>query len=237
MKYRGQALAVVATWVILLVAGCGTKVNALRVNPSEISLRQVGATLQIEANPVDPAGATVAEAELTYRSREPEIATVSAAGLVAAVGHGTTQITIRAEGTDLMEFVRVVVRLPGRVDIRPRTLTCFIGAEKTLEARVFDAGDEEIRGAPIEWSTSDESKLTIDGGRITGIDEGEVIVTASSLGTKGTSQVKVAWAPAQQAMIDAENRTKARRGKRGGSRGGGQDRGAGDWDPRMQMFQ
>ncbi len=221
----------------LFCASCGPDARAVSVTPSEINLSQVGATMQIDSEPRDRLGARVG-AVVSYRSREPEVASVGASGLVTAQGHGTTTIVVQVEGTDLMEFVHVTVGLPERLEISPRATTCYIGGVKKLRAKVLDHSGKAFHNVHFDWATSDSAKLTIDEeGEIVGVDEGDVEITATAMGLKGTSKINVAWAPGQKAMLEAEKR--ASRGGRGRGRGRGRGQGegqGGDWDPRLSMW-
>ena len=235
MRRWTSLLFVFIAGAALFAAACGPDARSVAVTPSEINLAQVGATLQIETEPRDRLGARVGAA-VSYRSREPEVASVSPSGLVTAQGHGTTTVVIQVEGTELMEFVHVTVRLADRIEISPRATTCYIGGVKRLRAKVLDHNGKAFTNVHFDWVTSDVTKATVDAeGEIVGVDEGDVEITATAMGLKGISKINVSWAPGQKAMLEAEKRAgRGGRGKgRGRSKGGDQ---GGDWDPRLSMW-
>ena len=149
--------AIIGVATSLSLVACRPRVQSLSLNPSEINLGQVGATLQIEAEPRDRLGARVGEAIVSYRSRDPEIASVSSTGLVTARGSGTTTIVVQVEGSEAMEFVHVEVRVPERLELRPTATTCYIGGLKRLEAQVLDHNGKVFSNVHFDWSSSDES--------------------------------------------------------------------------------
>lgn len=241
--YQGEGGSMRRSVFLLVLAGtvvftsCGPEARSVAVTPTEVNMSSAGATIQIDAEPRDRLGARVNGAVLAYRSRAPEVASVSSTGLVRAEGHGTTTIVVQVEGTELMEFVHVTVRLPERVDIRPGATTCYIGGLKQLKARVLDHSGKAFQNVHFDWSSSDETKARVDNGEVVGIEEGEVEITATAMGLKATSKISVSWAPGQKAMLEAEERAGRGGGGKRGGRGQGQGEGGGGaWDPRLSMW-
>jgi hypothetical protein len=222
---------------VAALVGCGPKPSTIVVTPAEAVISKAGGTVQLDVEVRDRRGAKVSGFVVEYRSRDPQVATVSSTGLVTAAGHGTTMVDVRLEGTDVMEFVRLVVRLPAKIEVRPRTAECHIGGLKQLSAEVLDHEGKAFQNVSFEWASSDESKARVENGEIVGVDEGEILVTAKALGLEGSSKVRITWAPGQKAMIEAEKRFNARasRGRGGQKNGGGGGDGAGT-DPRLGMF-
>lgn len=219
---------------VLASVACSS-VNTISVNPAECSFSKVGATLQLDVEPRDRRGAKMSGIALNYQSRDPSVASVSTAGLVTATGHGSATLVVQAEGTDVMEFVRVVVRLPKRIEVRPANSSVFIGGVEKLTAKVLDYDDKVIQNVPIQWSTSNEKIATVVKGDVTGIDEGDVVITATGLDLKGQSKLRVAWEPRLKAVLEQEKRFKGRGG--GGQRRGGGEKQS-EWsDPRLGIFQ
>jgi uncharacterized protein YjdB len=221
----------------LLLVACGASPDNISVTPAEGSMSKIGATLQLEAEARDRRGAKVSGVIISYKSRDPSVASVNSSGLVTAVNHGTTIIDVTIDGTDAMEFVRVTNRIPEKIDVRPSTGSVNIGGIQKLTAKVLDRDGKSFGNIRFEWSSSDESKASVDAGSVTGLDESEVVITASALGLKGTSKLRVVWAPGQKALIEAEKRFKARTNRARGRRsqgGGGSSTGS---DPRLGMFQ
>jgi uncharacterized protein YjdB len=222
-------------WWLLLAVGCSERVGSLTVVPEESTLGTVGQTIRLQAEPLTRHGASAKGVSLRFTSRDPSVATVDSSGLVTAVDHGATTVVVQAEGTEVMAFARVVVRIPQQVEVRPSSTSCFIGGRKKLTARVLDRDGEAIPGVAITWASSDEKMLSVDKqGNMVGLDEGVATVTASSVGLKGSSQVTVAWPPEQKAALQAAKRRRGRRSGGSGSNDGNQTKKG--WDPRLGMF-
>jgi len=209
-------------------------VHVISVNPSDISFSKVGATLQLEVEPRDRRGAKLSSVPMVYQSRDPSVATVSPSGLVTATGHGAATIVVQAQGTDVMEFAHVVVRLAKAMEVRPANTSVYIGGQEKLTAKVLDYDGKVIENVPIAWTVSNEKIATVEKGTVTGIDEGEVVVTAKGLGLEGQSNIRVQWEPRLKAVIDMEKKG----GGRGGRKRGGGGEKQGEWtDPRLGIFQ
>nr|MCU0624716.1 Ig-like domain-containing protein [Gemmatimonadaceae bacterium] len=72
----------------------GAALPTLSVAPAPVpSLAQLGATVPLTATVRDAAGVVVPGASVTWVSLDPAVATVSATGVVTAVGNGTARIT------------------------------------------------------------------------------------------------------------------------------------------------
>jgi uncharacterized protein YjdB len=229
-----RAVLVLAATIVLVA--CGPDVHSLRVEPTEIALNQAGATEQIKAEARDRLGEVPRGVRLTFRSQAPEIAAVSPNGLVTARGHGTTTVVVQAEGTSEMEFVRVVVRIPDRIELRPAITSCNIGGVRLLKAKVVDHNGTVFQNVPIVWSSSDETKAHVSReGEVQGVAEGDVEIFATALGLKTSSKISVIWGPEQRALLAGEKRGGGGGGgKRGGAKGQGQSGAA--WDPRLSMW-
>lgn len=73
-------------------------VDAVRVEPDEVTLEGVGATAQLTATAVDAFDVPVTTAVIEWSSSDEEVATVDEDGLVEAVGAGTAVISASAVG-------------------------------------------------------------------------------------------------------------------------------------------
>lgn len=220
--------------LVLASMACDS-VHTIAINPAECSFSKVGASLQLDVEPRDRRLGKMSGVVLSFTSRDPSVANVSSAGLVTAAGHGSTTLVVQAEGTDVMEFVRVVVRLPKRLEVRPANTSVYIGGMEKLTAKVLDYDDKVIKNIAVSWSTSNEKLAIVSKGAVTGIDEGEVVITAKALELEGKSNIRVAWEPRLKAAIEQEKRF-FKKGRGGGRRGGGKKQS--EWqDPRLEIFQ
>lgn len=87
--------------------------------------------------------------------------------------------------------VKVVITEP-TIDFNVSVLSLNIGDEYTIEAKV-DGKDKEI-----EWSSSDESVVKVDNGKITAIKTGKATIKARANGVEKTCDVTVKEKTAQQ---------------------------------------
>ena len=87
--------------------------------------------------------------------------------------------------------VKVVITEP-TIDFNVSVLSLNIGDEYTIEAKV-DGKDKEI-----EWSSSDESVVKVDNGKITAIKTGKATIKARANGVEKTCDVTVKEKNAQQ---------------------------------------
>lgn len=121
------------------------------------------------------------------------IATVGQKGKVKAKKLGYA--TIMATTTDKLKVrakckVRVILRAKS-VQIVPNYAVCYIGGTKTLKAVVKPAN---ATLKTVSWKSSDTSIATVTGGKVRGLAEGTVTITATAKdgsGKKGTCILKV----------------------------------------------
>ena len=96
--------------------------------------------------------------------------------------------------------VKVVITEP-TIDFNVSVLSLNIGDEYTIEAKV-DGKDKEI-----EWSSSDESVVKVDNGKITAIKTGKATIKARANGVEKTCEVTVKEKAVQQ---QAQNNSRKR---------------------------
>ncbi|MDE2806552.1 MAG: Ig-like domain-containing protein [Gemmatimonadota bacterium] len=82
-----------------------------------------------------------------------------------------------------------------------------LGESFQMTATVRDQDGQEIAGAPLNWSSNDNSVATIDAsGLVTSIQNGSAIVTAASGSASGTASITVAQRLAQFRVSPASSR-------------------------------
>ena len=87
----------------------GVSVTGVTLSPESLLLRNIGATAQLIAV-VSPGNA--ANKSITFSSSDPSVATVSAGGLVTAVGNGTAVITVTTTDGGKTAKCNVTVSIP-----------------------------------------------------------------------------------------------------------------------------
>ena len=184
-----KVLAAVA--VIGAMAACGPKedpvvaVTGISLNQSSVSL-EVGGTVSLTAT-VSPSNAT--DKSVTWSSSNTGVATV-AGGVVTAVAEGTASVTAAAGGKSAKCEVKVerkVVAVTG-VSLNKTTLTLSPGASFQLEATVSPSNADD---KTVKWTSSDDSKVTVENGLVKAVSPGTATVTATAGGKSSECKVTV----------------------------------------------
>jgi len=166
-------------------------VASVAVSPSSATL-VVGQTVELEAEPRDASGQPLGGRTVTWSSNRPEVATVTSTGIVAAVSPGTATITASSEGRSGTATIVVEAPSVNRVEVTPASTTVDLGGAFRLTATVYDSRGNVIPGAQVAWASSDPRIATVDNtGRVFGVKEGTVIITATSGAKAGTAAVRV----------------------------------------------
>ena len=191
-RRSGPALIVLA-----LIAACdgGTDPPVaanVNVSPSSVELTAVGETQQLTAFVVDRDGQVMAGAPVTWTSNDNAVASVSTAGLVTAVGNGSTVVTATSDGATGRTTVTVAQVLV-LLSVSPSADTLFsLGDTLQLTAQPFDANNNVIPDVSFEWSSSDESVATVDaGGLAIAVGNGSANITATGGGSTATAALTV----------------------------------------------
>ncbi|HVH68722.1 MAG TPA: Ig-like domain-containing protein [Gemmatimonadales bacterium] len=82
------------------------------------------------------------------------------------------------------------------VPVTPASGVIPVGQSLQLNATPKDSAGAPVAGLAVTWTTSDSAVATVDDqGRVTGLSQGSVIITATSGGKSGTAIVTVQGAP------------------------------------------
>ena len=166
-------------------------VASVAVSPTSATLI-VGQTLQLEAQPRDASGRPLDGRTMTWSTNRPDVATVTSTGIVAAVSPGTATITATSEGRSGTATIVVQAPTVSRVEVTPATATVNVGGSFRLTAIVYDSRGSVIPGAQVKWASSDLTIAIVDNtGRVLGLSEGNVVITATSGDKAGTASVRV----------------------------------------------
>jgi uncharacterized protein YjdB len=143
-------------------------------------LDAVGASLQLEARAQSSTGAVVPGKTFTFSSSSEAVATVSATGLVQAVGPGSATITARVDAVSASIHIEVQQH-PRSVEVTPGEATLdALQDTLTLVATVRDRNGHAAPGAAISWRSSDEAIATVSAaGLVTAVAGGSVTITAA----------------------------------------------------------
>ncbi|MFP5354133.1 MAG: Ig-like domain-containing protein [Gemmatimonadota bacterium] len=167
----------------------------------------VGATVVASASGLDQGGKPIAISSPAWSTGTPNVATISADGVVTAHASGQTQVVATVGGTEGRATLTVLDVQVSAVSVAPAVTTLLAGATRQLAVTVLDDDGRVVSGRPIAWSSSDSAKVTVSAaGVITGVATGTATITASVGGKSAAATVSVA-APGELATIEISART------------------------------
>jgi len=165
--------------------------TTLDVTPESATLSAIGETTTLSAAVLDQNGQPFAGAAVTWSSIDPSIASVDAAGVVTAVGVGSTTVTA-SSGELIANAAITVTQTPATVTTAPDTVLLLVGETQTVTATVKDAGGTVIPAAMVSWASDAATVATVStGGVVTGVAAGFATITATAGGASGTTLVSV----------------------------------------------
>lgn len=148
------------------------------------------ATLKVTVQPEDASDKTV-----TFSSSDDKIATVSADGVVKAVGEGTATVTVTTKdgsktATSEITVVPASVAVTGiTVDDDSKEVTLEVGETAVIEVTV---APEDATNKTVEWTSSDETVASVDAtGIVTALKPGETTITAKTVSGGKTATAKI----------------------------------------------
>jgi len=169
----------------------GHRGATVTVSPVTNSLTAVGQMVHLAAVAQDAGANPISNVTFTWESDNEGIAVVDADGIVTAQGVGTATITATASG-GASGNAAVNVVLAGSVEVTPTSTDVEVGLGVQLTAVVRDGNGDEIVGAPIEWSSDNESSAYVSAdGLVMGTSTGSGNVTATSGAESATAAINV----------------------------------------------
>ena len=192
---RTLATAVVVAWsgwsCSSTAPDATPQVAAIVVTPSSSTLA-LNAQLPLQAQVQDGSGTIVPDASVTWTVQDPNIVSVSAAGVVTGLAIGSTQVAANALGKSGIATITVTRTPVASVVLLPNQASVAIGATFQLSASTLDAGGGTLTGRAIIWTTSNAAVATVNAsGLVTGVAAGTTTITAASEGKTSTSTVTV----------------------------------------------
>ena len=170
-------------------------VASVTVSPTSVSLT-TGGTQQITATTTDASGNVLTGRTITWASANTGVATVTQAGLITAVGAGSTTVTATSEGKTGTVSVTVTPPAIGSVTVAPTTATVSVAFTTQLNATVRDVNGVVVSAASVTWSSSSPLVASVSQtGVVTGLLPGTATITATSGGKSGTATITVQLAP------------------------------------------
>jgi trimeric autotransporter adhesin len=166
-------------------------VASVVVSPATKSML-VTQTFPLTVTVTDSAGTVVTDRVVTWASGNTAAATVSALGVVTAVGPGTATITATSEGKSGSSTITVTPVPVGIVVVQPPKDSIALGTTAQLTAITEDSVGHVLTGRTVTWGSSNTTVATVDGtGFVAAKALGTATITASSEGKSGTSAITV----------------------------------------------
>lgn len=150
-------VAAVANPPVQFAIGCVERpVASVDIEPRPTSLG-VGESLPLQATPFDAEVSPLWDRSVTWASSPTAQATVSSAGLVLGVAHGSATITATSEGTS--GSLSLAIGDPAAsVIVSPASVTIGdVACSTQLTAALLDPQGHQIAGRQVTWTTSDAS--------------------------------------------------------------------------------
>ena len=181
-----------ASYKIMVVGSVALK--GISVSPQTLELNENGSgKLNVSYNPSDATNKKV-----TWKSDDPNIATVDGSGNVKAVGPGTTTITVIANDNAHTAKATVTVNALDKtlkgISLNKKELTLDVGKTETLTITYNPANAENKE---VTWKSSNSMIVSVENGKLTAKKPGTVTITVTSSDGdyKVTCQVKVPSPP------------------------------------------
>ena len=207
-----RARAALATAVVLgavTVYSCGDPApteppasvpTTVTVTPGEATLDAIEATVQFAATVSDQFGSEMETAQVMWSTSDATVATVDAAGLVAAVANGTVTVTA-ASGSASGSATVVIDQIADRVELYPKQtifLPFFEHYQSPILIDLWDANGHPLAPDQYErlvWRSSDEGVATValdeEGPNATvfGVGHGATTISATLDSVVATTEV------------------------------------------------
>ena len=182
--------------------GGGMAVASITVDPPVVTLESLDATQQLSAIPMDSRGRPRVGRAITWTSSDDAVATVSATGLVRAVGDGSATITAASKGVTGTMSVTVAQATASLAIAPDSAALTAIGQTQPFTVTALDAGNYTVGNPAVTWSSSDSTVASVDAaGLVTAARTGTARITASTdNGRTAAATVNVAQAVASVAV-------------------------------------
>lgn len=189
------SLALIAASCENAATGAGSEIASIQITPASLAMT-AGSARALTAVVLDVSGSPIGGAQLHWTAQNPGIATVSDLGLVTAVQPGKTQIAASKSGRSAVVPVTVSSLPPALVRVTPPSSNILVGSTTQLSGQVLDTGGGLLSGYTITWRSTSAAVATVSAnGVVTGVAQGNVVITATAAGLSGTAVVSVRKVP------------------------------------------
>ena len=172
------------------------------VTPAAPSL-EPGETLTLTPHAIDNAGVEIPGRAVAWSSTEPDVATVTQAGVVTAMSFGTATIRATIDGKIGVSNVTVILDPVASLAMNVSQADLHVGATQTLVPIAKDINGRVLNGRAVVWSTSNPGAVSVNyAGLVTAIQVGTSVVTATVEGFSASATVSVTPAPVASVIIN-----------------------------------
>lgn len=182
-------------------------VAMVTVAPPSLSL-PVGEARPLQARAEDAEGREVTGKTVVWTTSNPAIVTVSSTGVITAKAIGSAQVAANIAGRSGLAAVVVVQRPVASVAVIPAMGEVIMAASIDLQAVTYDVSGGVLSGRPVAWATSNSNVATVNGsGRVSGVNVGSAIITATSEGRTGSATITVRPVPVATVTVSPSSPT------------------------------
>ena len=162
------------------------------ITPASVTMNALGETVQLTVTVFDQNNVVIDGATVTWQSSTASVASVSAQGLVTAVGNGRVTITAHSGNASANADISVM-QTPRTVQVEPeRALLTAFGETLQLAATVLDGNGQPVADASVTWQSSNPEVAAVsDAGLVTAVANGTATITAHSGDLSGSSEISV----------------------------------------------
>lgn len=178
----------------LLGAACATEPDHLQMEPKAHVFKRVGEDLWWKAMAVNKQGRALPKlTAMTWKTSDPQVATVDAVGRVKAVGPGHATVTARLG--KLSADAEIDVEVVEGVAVEPAELSLKAwGESKSIAIRVLGPNGRELKGRMPVARCLDEDVCRATGVEVHPVDPGKTTLVVSAEGKKAEIPVTVTGA-------------------------------------------
>jgi len=162
-------------------------VASITITPGDLTFPSLGLTANLTAVARDAQGSTVSDAAITWAKRGSGVITVSASGVVTAVGQGTDSVIATSGAARAAIGVAVQQVINGISVSAPTTTFTRALQTTTISGQVIDGNGQVVPGAQLTFSSADPSIIFVTpAGVATAAKAGTTTITATSGAMTGT---------------------------------------------------
>lgn len=167
-------------------------VGRVTIDSTSTAALYIGERRPLTATVRNSAGVVLAGRTISWASANPAVATVSAVGVVTAVGAGTTTISAESGGR-VAEATVVVIDRAASIALSPVALRVPRGRTEVLSAVIRNAAGVALTdGRAVKWTSSAPTVATVNvDGTVTGVGNGTASITATVDGISGVAAITV----------------------------------------------